>query len=537
MKNLKRDFKIELIALIIFSTLALWPFFKHGYFESHDGEWMVIRFTAFHQALRAGQFPVRFADRLNNNYGYPVTNYLYPLPFYLAELPKALKVGYVDSIKIVFVLSTFSSVILMYLALSQKFSKEASLAGSIIYLFAPYRFVDLYVRGSIGENLAFSFIPLILLSIFKLQKNKFVFLSILSLAVAGLITSHNIMAAIFLPVFIITILILLKGKILLQSFGAILLGVLISAFFIIPAIYDLQFVQFQQTLISDPIKHLIPVLNLVYSKWGYGATPTEENGFSAQIGILSIIIITAALFTLIKRRQKDYLSTFLLVAIFISALLISNLSSIFWEIFPFVNIIQFPWRLLSLVVFAVAILTAPVIDQFKSKFFVTAAIIVLAVLSTITFTKPSKFVNRGDSFYSTNEGTTTVLDEYLPTWAQLKPGARSQDKILPGLFSISDQQIKPANYRITVNAIQDTRIQIGTIFFPGFVAKIDNKTVPITYDNPAGLMNIQLPKGEHEVIIKYSKTPVHLISEIVSIIAVILTGLLFFYSWQKKLIF
>ena len=77
--------KRALILITFLTLIGLWPFFRPGYFESHDGEWMVIRFTAFHQTLAVGQFPVRFVDRLNNNYGYPVVNFLYPLPFYLCR--------------------------------------------------------------------------------------------------------------------------------------------------------------------------------------------------------------------------------------------------------------------------------------------------------------------------------------------------------------------------------------------------------------------------------------------------------------------
>src|SRR3989338_1963749 len=141
------------LVLIALSLIALWPFFKKGYFETHDGEWIVIRFSAFHQTLASGQFPVRFVDRLNNNYGYPVLNFLYPLPFYLSEVPKTIGFGFVDSVKITFIISSVFSVVTMFWALSQYFSKYASLAGSIIYLFIPYRFIDLYVRGSLGENI------------------------------------------------------------------------------------------------------------------------------------------------------------------------------------------------------------------------------------------------------------------------------------------------------------------------------------------------------------------------------------------------
>src|SRR3990167_6292750 len=227
--------KKYLILIIFLSLLALWPFFKKGYFETHDGDWFIIRFSAFHQTLAAGQFPVRFVDRLNNNFGYPVFNFLYPLPFYFAEIPKLLGFNFQESIKIISVLSTVFSVVAMYWALSQKFSKEASLAGAIIYLFIPYRFVDLYVRGSFGENVAFLFIPLILGSIFKVTKGNKLFLPILTFFVAGLILSHNVMAMIFVPTLFLVGMVVSKAE-KLKIAGAFFVGFLISIFFWFPAL-------------------------------------------------------------------------------------------------------------------------------------------------------------------------------------------------------------------------------------------------------------------------------------------------------------
>src|SRR4030043_876111 len=173
---------------------------------------MVIRFSAFHQTLVTGQFPVRFVDRLNNNYGYPVLNFLYPLPFYWAEIPKILGFNFVNSIKIIFILSTLVSAIAMLWALSQIFSKEASFAGAVIYLFTPYRFVDLYVRGSLGENLAFAVIPLILGCIFKIAHEKKLYLLLLSISTALLVLSHNVIAFLFLPLFLLIAMIFIKKE-------------------------------------------------------------------------------------------------------------------------------------------------------------------------------------------------------------------------------------------------------------------------------------------------------------------------------------
>src|SRR3989344_2526112 len=251
-----------LLLILFISLIALWPFFRRGYFESHDGEWMVIRFSAFHQTLSSGQFPVRFVDRLNNNYGYPVLNFLYPLPFYLAEIPKLLGFGFVDSIKSIFILSSVFSVVAMFWALSIVFNKKASLTGAILYLFVPYRFVDLYVRGSFGENLAFLFIPLVTGSIFKIAKGEKIFIPLLSLSSASLILSHNVIAILFLPFFIIfSLLVAQKAKV--EIFKSFILGALTAVFFWLPAIYDLQFVRLSQIKVSEIPDHLVTLFKII----------------------------------------------------------------------------------------------------------------------------------------------------------------------------------------------------------------------------------------------------------------------------------
>lgn len=114
-----------LLFLIILSLPIIMPLFRSGFFASDDGEWMIIRFSAFHQALADGQFPVRWLDRLNHEYGYPVANFLYPGFMYLAEIPKILSFGFVDSIKIILGLSIVGSAIFIYLWLQRKFTNLA----------------------------------------------------------------------------------------------------------------------------------------------------------------------------------------------------------------------------------------------------------------------------------------------------------------------------------------------------------------------------------------------------------------------------
>lgn len=532
MKHINQNLILTAVIIII-SAFALWPFFKKGFFESHDGEWMVIRFTAFHQTLSSGQFPVRFVERLNNNYGYPVLNFLYPAPFYFSEIFKIFKINFVNSIKLTFVLTTLASSALMFWALSKKFNQFPSLAGAILYIYSPYRFVDLYVRGSIGENMAFAALPLILGSIFQIEKGKKIYLPILSISVALLIMSHNVIAAIYLPIIILFSVLLLKKQIL-KTLLSIVLGILIAAFFWIPALYDLQFVRLSQVSVADPISHLVNLGSLLIPKWGYDPNPNQPDGFSTQIGIITFLILITSSILLFKKKISNKLATSSLLVSFFAIFLMTKASAFFWETIPYVNIIQFPWRLLSIIVFTNVLLLAILLNNLKNKTIISITIIILAITTTFSYTKPKNFVNRQDSFYSTNEDTTTVVDEYLPLWVKQKPDERANEKFVLEDVTAQNIKIRPTYYEANLISDEPKNITINTIYFPGFKTTINGKNTAINYNNKFGLINFELPKGVSKVIIKYGETPVHLFSEILSLLSLFITGIIFYQLWQKQ---
>lgn len=524
-----------LISLVIISLLALWPFFKKGYFESHDGEWMVIRFSAFHQTLAAGQFPVRFVDRLNNNYGYPVLNFLYPLPFYLAEIPKMLGFGFVDSVKIIFIFSSVSSVLAMFWALLLIFPKSASFAAAILYLFIPYRFVDLYVRGSLGESLAFLFLPLILGSIIKISQAQKLYLPILSISVTLLILSHNVIAALFIPIFLIASFVLTK-KFQILTIAAFFLGIGGAAFFALPALYDLHFVKLSQISVSNIKDHLVNFSQLVMPIWGYGPTPQGSNPLPTQLGIVSIAMFIASLYLLINKKNKNPLITFLVVLYIFIGFLMLKISLPIWQSVPYLDVIQFPWRLLSIIAFTTSLLCAYTLSTFNSKTIPVAVVVIASVISTIIYTKPAIFTDKGDFYYSTNEDSTTVRDEYLPLWVEEKPTSRANEKIVINTNDgeIKSQNIRPTKYEAQIDLKVPSTVFVNSIYFPTWSVKSDGRQVPVAYDNKYGLINFQLPPGQHEVIINYTRTRLHLISEIISLLALGVTGAFFIYQWRKQ---
>jgi len=78
-------------------------------------------------------------------------------------------------------------------------------------------------------------------------------------------------------------------------------------------------------------------------------------------------------------RKNKYFGYFLIVSI-IFTLLSLSFSKIIWDFFPFTNLIQFPFRLLSVVCLGIAFLISYQIDLFKKKHKLFVSIIFLLII-------------------------------------------------------------------------------------------------------------------------------------------------------------
>ena len=162
--------KYPVIIVFLLSLLPLYPLLHQGMFTGHDSESHIARLVAFYQSLSEGNLVPRWAGGLNMGFGHPVLMFLYPMSNYLGSLVHFFGFGFSDSVKIVFAMSYILSGVFMYAFVNEVWGRKAGLISAVIYLFSPYRFVDMYVRAALGEHIAFMFMPLVLFSFYKLTK-------------------------------------------------------------------------------------------------------------------------------------------------------------------------------------------------------------------------------------------------------------------------------------------------------------------------------------------------------------------------------
>src|SRR5574337_739444 len=90
--------------ILLFSLLFGWQLLRPGYYTMHD-DLQVMRLYEMDRCFKDGQLPCRFAPDMGQNYGQPLFNYYSAFPYYLGELIHLTGFSFIDTVKLLFLLS------------------------------------------------------------------------------------------------------------------------------------------------------------------------------------------------------------------------------------------------------------------------------------------------------------------------------------------------------------------------------------------------------------------------------------------------
>lgn len=534
MKKSHKFYLGVLIFSIFISIPLIIPYFHSGFFPTHDGEWTVVRLADMFRELKDLQIPPRYSGNLNFGYGYPLFNFAYPFPYYLAIILKIIGFGYVSSIKAVFVLSIPISAFFMFLASRSLWKNDfAGIVSSVLYLYFPYRLVDLYVRGSIGESVAFAIFPIILLSLIKLVENpKSSGYKLLGgVMFASLILSHNIMAVLFslsLLILFIGSFIIKKNEIIRPYLSVYILGMVLSAFFWIPALLEKKYVLLSQIPIADRSQYFVSIDELLFSKWGYGIPTDPVNGFSYQLGwpffailVLVGIVLIYSFYKKLKLTDQLIFATTLFVGILVFSLLMFKPFAPVWNL-PLLSEINFPWTVLSQLGLLISLLAGFLVTYQITKY-LSIGFAMLALILYVPFAKPSEYVDRGEGYYYTNDATTTSSNELMPLWVKTHPVSRPREKVevINENGSVENVIFNSRKLSFSTDLNEDSVIRINTIYYPGWSVRVDGKLTDISFENEKGVIEIPVVKGKHIVIAKFNETKLRIVADFITVSGII----------------
>jgi len=129
--------------------------------------------------------------------------------------------------------------------------------------------------------------------------------------------------------------------------------------------------------------------------------------------------------------------------------------------------------------------------------------------------------------------TTTWDDEYLPKWVKEKPKdyAGEKIKIISGQGEIADLDWGYYQKSFVFSGEKESLLELAHIYYPGWKVLVNGEEKGIDYSNERGLMTISLSPGRNEVRFVFSRTPLRLIFEIISLLGLLIIGFLFIKSF------
>ena len=548
MKKNSKIFFFFFLALIILPFFLLLFRSNHS-FMTHDGFYHFERTFYYASSLLEGNIPPSWIRYYNYGSGSPILLFLFPVPYWVSSLFYLLGLNLVVSVKLTFLFFLLIGVISLYLFLRKSLglSWTASLSGSLLYAYAPYTLVQIFVRGSLRELAGMAIFPLVMFFITKTAKK----ISISNCGLLGLVLGlffltdgisvvlFSLLAAAYL--FYLLIRSREKLKFVLAIFSSLILGLLNASYILLPFFGESQFLKWNTASLYQD--HFVYFWQYFDPRWGFGfSMPGSWDGMSFQIGLVNIIALFSLIFLLLKKRIKQNLFIILLLINLIVVFILmtySPLSLFLWDKLKPLRNIQLAWRFLAVVVFITAVFGGLVANFLKIKKKSLILIYFLVLLISIKYLRTNQIVIFKNDYLFNHSEDATAFHEFIPVWRDSTTlgGFANKIEVISGKATFSGEQASNNKITFNANSADNSKIRLNTLYFPGWIASVDKQEIPISItDNKnkepqekrdiSGFMQIEVPQGEHEILFKFTDTPLRKLGKKLSIIGVLISILL-----------
>lgn len=502
-----------------------------------DGIQHICRIIGTEQTLADKQFLPMIMSNLCNNFGYSWNIFYSPLTAYMSVVLRIFNFSYVNCLKLcMFVIVLLSGLTMYKLTLRITKNKKLATLASIIYILAPYRITDMYIRTALAELASFIFIPIVFEGLYIIvneEKKSYK----LALGAAGLILTHQVIAmytAIICFVYLIVFFKKLKSKTVLKNIGVnLLFCILMTSFY---------WVGLLQHYFSTSYEVFVPgrmereeVLIFYKAKFSQLFITSSEQTMIYAIGLLSVIglVLTPIAYKKVPEEYKKTYMFFLITGVILIGMTLS--------IFPFeelpqaLTMLQFTFRLFTFTSFFFAFVVATnfaiLIKNFKTLDIVI--LLTISVLLLVPYKSKLDFnlkdneerlingVRVSENTGRVHAGMASM--EYLPTKAfkNLKYIANRKDEVIvldnnEAVISDYTKQASNMNCKIS-NINKETTIELPYIYYLGYRVYANGQEITYT-ESDNGFIQINIAK-DSQIKVKYLGTNEMLISYAVSIIS------------------
>lgn len=542
MKNLIKYCKekeiINYILIIIASIIISIPLAnKNLNIYRDDGIQHICRIIGTEQTLADKQFLPMIMSNLCNNFGYSWNIFYSPLTAYMSVVFRIFNFSYVNCLKLcMFVIVLLSGLTMYKLTLRITKNKKLATLASIIYILAPYRITDMYIRTALAELASFIFILIVFEGLYIIvneEKKSYK----LALGAAGLILTHQVIAmytVIICFAYLIVFFKKLKSKTVLKNLGVNLLFCLLMTSFYWVGLLQHYFNTSYEVFVPGRMERE-EVLIFYKAKFSQLFITSNEQTMIYAIGLLSVIglVLTPIAYKKIPEEYKKTYMFFLITGVILIGMTLS--------IFPFeklpqaLTMLQFTFRLFTFTSFFFAFVVATnfaiLIKDFKTLDIVVLLTISILLLlpykSKLDFNlqeNEERLINGVRVTENTGRVHAGMASmEYLPTKAfkNLRYIANRKDEVIvldnnEAVISDYTKQASNMNCKIS-NINKETTIELPYIYYLGYRIYTNGQEIKYT-ESDNGFIQINIAQ-DSQIKVKYLGTNEMLISYAVSIIS------------------
>lgn len=546
MRNMiwKRLF-IGFILLIISLLLCLDLFLSKGRSSTFDGPTHLANIAQFNKALSSGDFPVRWMGGFGN-YGMPMGIIAQQTTSYIGAALTFLTHDVFSSYNIVVLIGALLSTCLLYYFLSLHFSEGAALIGATLFNFAPYRIINIYIRGALPEFFSHVFFPLIFIGLFVFIKKKNTGgLIYLLLGFVGILLTHpfTLLIGMFLWVPYAAYLIWDSGNIgfIWRNAPHVILTIFLifglSAYYVLPLYLEIKYFYYGTG------SHFIPgnfltLKNYLGDQWYYFyQNDIEVRGQVIHLGLIESIVMGCGFlsFVISRKAKHNFLSWVLPSGLIIIFFTTTYADFIFKQINMMGNI-QHNWRMFTSMVFIAPLTLAYLLNKSRSK-----TLFSLIFFAIILFRFPQLygknfvFEQQNKYYWMKLNLHGNIMNTIWTGPTQDYPVKKVKGEIIAGNGVIVKRTELNSWRKYEINATTEVRLVDNTFYFPGWKVFVDAKEVPIEFQdmNYRGVITYNVPQGTHEVIVKFTDTKVRILANLISLVSIGILGTLIIF--RKKL--
>ena len=519
-----------------------WP----GLTGPYDPLMAIYRAFELARSWHMGIWYPRLGPDWNFTYGAPLFEFYPPLVSFGTVAFQSTGLGWIEAGKAMTTLSLLLAGMGGFVYARWLFnSRLAGLMGGLAYALSPYLLLDIYYRGAAAESLALGILPWAFWAghhVLRSQDKAWTGVSAATIAL--LILAHNVTALFALP-FLGLYLCLMAWRerawARVPTLGAaLLLGLALSAFYWGPALAERQDTHLDATMITgilSPVANLktpdrLLAPGLVTDYWGNSLF---------RVSLWQLLLGGAAVLLLAWRGMgwRTWLG-YLCCVVFLCLLFQLKLTAGLWTGLPLIRYIQFPWRLLGIVSFCIALAIGAAF-AFRPLSTRAGWLVALCALALIGYggldcLLPAKSphwwqidssqIGLADLYQRGGQQGFALFYDYLPAWAvsnDWNPGAIPPAPVkgtpMPSAPALQVTQDTPAGLALHVQAASPFSLKLHRFFYPGWQIQAGNRALPVTPGGPFGLVSATMPAGDYTALLKFGETPLRLGGDILSVLA------------------